>query len=55
MPVIRMPATLVDANKGGSIFGGWIMSQVDIAGSILAEIRARGAIVTRAVISNSTV
>jgi len=49
MPVIRMPATPADANKGGSIFGGWIMSQVDIAGSIPAEIRARGAIVTRAV------
>jgi len=49
MPVLRMPATPADANKGGSIFGGWIMSQVDIAGSIPAEIRARGAIVTRAV------
>jgi len=49
MPVIRMPATPVDANKGGSIFGGWIMSQVDIAGSIPAEIRAKGSIVTRAV------
>ncbi|MFW2373874.1 MAG: acyl-CoA thioesterase [Gammaproteobacteria bacterium] len=38
-----------DANKGGSIFGGWIMSQVDIAGSVPAQIRAKGAIVTRAV------
>jgi acyl-CoA thioesterase YciA len=41
----------MDANKGGSIFGGWIMSQVDIAGSIPAEIRAQGRIVTRAVTS----
>lgn len=49
MPVIRVPATPASANKGGSIFGGWIMSQVDIAGSIPAEIRAKGAIVTRAV------
>lgn len=49
VPMIRLPATPADANKGGSIFGGWIMSQVDIAGSIPAEIVARGPIVTRAV------
>ena len=49
IPVIRVPARPMDANKGGSIFGGWIMSQVDIAGSIPAEITAKGAIVTRAV------
>ncbi|MDH5735174.1 MAG: acyl-CoA thioesterase [Gammaproteobacteria bacterium] len=49
IPVIRVPATPTKANKGGSIFGGWIMAQVDIAGSIPAELRAKGAIVTRAV------
>ena len=49
IPVIRIPARPSDANKGGSIFGGWIMSQVDIAGGIPAEIRAKGTIVTRAV------
>ena len=49
LPVIRVPATPTEANKGGSIFGGWIMAQVDIAGSIPAEIRAKGPIVTRAV------
>jgi len=49
MPYIRVPATPADANKGGSIFGGWIMSQVDIAGSIPAELTAKGPIVTRAV------
>lgn len=48
-PLIRVPATPMEANKGGSVFGGWIMSQVDIAGSIPAELRARGPIVTRAV------
>ncbi|NOY63766.1 MAG: acyl-CoA thioesterase [Gammaproteobacteria bacterium] len=48
-PLIRLPATPQVANKGGSIFGGWIMSQVDICGSIPAEIRAGGRIVTRAV------
>ena len=49
MPVIRVPATPKKANKGGSVFGGWIMAQVDIAGSIPAEMRAKGPIVTRAV------
>ena len=49
VPVLRLLALPSDANQGGSIFGGWIMSQVDIAGSIPAQIRARGAIVTRAV------
>ena len=49
MPVLRLPATPRDVNPAGSMFGGWIMSCVDIAGSIPAEIRARGPIVTRAV------
>lgn len=49
VPILRIPALPANANKGGSIFGGWIMSQVDIAGSIPAEIRAKGPIVTRAV------
>jgi acyl-CoA thioesterase YciA len=49
MPVLRVPARPRDANMGGTIFGGWIMSHVDIAGSIPALVRARGAVVTRAV------
>lgn len=49
MPVIRVPARPADANPGGSIFGGWIMSYVDIAGSIPALARVRGPVVTRAV------
>ena len=49
IPVIRIPASPADANPGGSIFGGWIMSHVDVAGSIPALERAQGAIVTRAV------
>jgi acyl-CoA thioesterase YciA len=44
--VIPMPA---DANANGDIFGGWIMSQVDLAGSIPAHRRARGRIATVAV------
>ena len=46
VPVLRIQAMPVDANFGGSIFGGWIMSQVDIAGSIPAARRARGRVVT---------
>jgi len=49
IPVIRVPARPADQNPGGSIFGGWIMSYVDIAGSIPALDRVRGPVVTRAV------
>ncbi|MFT5425410.1 MAG: acyl-CoA thioesterase YciA [Gammaproteobacteria bacterium] len=48
-PTLRVVAMLWDANPGGSIFGGWIMSQVDIAGSIPALTRAKGRVVTVAV------
>ena len=44
--VIPMPA---DANANGDIFGGWIMSQVDLAGSVPAVRRAKGRIATVAV------
>ena len=44
--VIPMPA---DANANGDIFGGWIMSQVDLAGSIPAVRRAKSRIATVAV------
>jgi acyl-CoA thioesterase YciA len=44
--VLPMPA---DANQNGDIFGGWIMAQVDIAGSILPARIARGRIATVAV------
>ncbi|WP_090882955.1 acyl-CoA thioesterase [Nitrosovibrio sp. Nv6] len=38
-----------DTNYAGDVFGGWIMAQVDIAGSIPAIRRARGRVVTVAV------
>ena len=38
-----------DTNAAGDIFGGWIMSQVDIAGSVAASRRARGRVTTVAV------
>jgi len=41
-----MPA---DTNAAGNIFGGWLMSQVDIAGSIVAIRRAQGPVTTVAV------
>jgi len=48
-PAIRVAAMPKDANPGGSIFGGWIMSHIDIAGSIPALERAKGRVVTVAV------
>jgi len=38
-----------DTNAAGDVFGGWVMSQVDIAGSIAASRRAQGRTVTVAV------
>ncbi len=46
---IRVMATPADTNPDGDIFGGWLMSQVDIAGSIIAHRHARSRIVTVAV------
>ena len=48
-PVLRVVPMPADANPTGDIFGGWIMSQVDIAGSIPALRRAKGRIATVAV------
>lgn len=35
LSVVPMPS---DANQHGDIFGGWLMSQVDIAGGVLADV-----------------
>jgi acyl-CoA thioesterase YciA len=48
-PTLRLVPMPADANPTGDIFGGWIMSQVDIAGSIPALRVARGRIATVAV------
>ena len=48
-PTLRLVPEPADSNHSGDIFGGWIMSQVDIAGSIPATRRARGHVVTVAV------
>jgi len=46
---IRLPATPDHTNAGGDIFGGWIMSQVDIGGSVPAVQCSKGRVVTVAV------
>ena len=46
---IRTLAMPADTNPSGDIFGGWVMSQMDIAGAIAAVERARGRVVTVAV------
>jgi acyl-CoA thioesterase YciA len=48
-PTLRVVPMPADANHTGDIFGGWIMAQVDIAGSIPAVRRARGRVATVAV------
>jgi acyl-CoA thioesterase YciA len=51
MPVLRVMPMPADANVHGDVFGGWIMAQVDIAGSLPAVKRANGRVATVAVTS----
>ena len=46
LKVIPMPA---DVNANGDIFGGWVMSQVDLAGSVLPARYTQGRMATVAV------
>lgn len=46
MKVIPMPA---DVNANGDIFGGWVMAQVDLAGSVLPARHVKGRMATVAV------
>ncbi len=48
-PTLRVVPMPADSNPSGDIFGGWVMSQVDIAGSIPAIRTARGRVATVAV------
>ncbi len=48
-PAIRMVAMPADANPSGDIFGGWIMSLMDMAGGNTAFQRAGGRVATVAV------
>lgn len=47
--VLRTLAMPADTNANGDIFGGWLMSQMDIGGAILAKEIALGRVVTIAV------
>ncbi len=48
-PTLRVVAMPSDCSYTGDVFGGWVMAQVDIAGSIPALHRARGRVATVAV------
>ena len=48
-PTLRVVPMPADSNMSGDIFGGWVMSQVDIAGGVVAARRARGRVATVAV------
>ena len=43
---LRMMPMPADLNQNGDVFGGWVMSQVDVAGAIPAMRRARGRVAT---------
>lgn len=47
--VLRVMPLPADANGNGDVFGGWIMAQVDLAGSVLPARIAKGRIATVAV------
>ena len=44
--LLRTLAMPADTNANGDIFGGWIMSQLDLAGAILAKEISKGRVVT---------
>ncbi len=47
--LLRTLAMPADTNPSGDIFGGWLMSQMDMAGSMLVRELTRGRVVTVAV------
>ena len=48
-PTVRTLPMPSDVNANGDIFGGWVLSQMDIAGGVLASDRAEGRVVTIAI------
>jgi acyl-CoA thioesterase YciA len=48
-PVLRVTPGPSDINSNGHIFGGWVLSQMDIAAGIVAARRANGAVATVAI------
>ena len=49
MPVLRVMPMPADLNPAGDVFGGWVMSQVDVAGAVAAIKRTRSRVATVAV------
>ena len=49
VPILRVVPGPGDINANGHIFGGWILSQMDIAGGIVASYRAQGPVATVAI------
>ena len=50
-PCLRAIAMPADTNPSGDIFGGWLLSQMDLAGSTTATRRAGGRVATVAITS----
>ena len=48
-PILRVVPGPSDINANGHIFGGWVLSQMDIAAGILASRRANGPVATVAI------
>lgn len=48
-PAIRTVAMPADSNANGDIFGGWLLSQMDIAGGVIASQYCKGRCVTIAI------
>jgi acyl-CoA thioesterase YciA len=48
-PVLRVVPRPGDINANGHIFGGWVLSQMDIAAGIVASHRAQGPVATVAI------
>ncbi len=48
-PILRVMPGPSDINANGHIFGGWVLSQMDIAAGIVASQRARGPVATVAI------
>jgi acyl-CoA thioesterase YciA len=48
-PVLRVVPGPSDINANGHIFGGWVLSQMDIAAGIVASRRANGSVATVAI------
>ena len=48
-PTLRVVPGPTDINANGNIFGGWVLSQMDIAAGIVASQRANGPVATVAI------